>query len=327
MSWLKSRRSKNHAVPGASSPIKDRDGWARFGRVYIIPTKFGAAFAAGAFFMILIGSAYENNLVNLLGFFMMAILFTAMIATHNNIKGIKIARVEAVQGFAGEHFPVSIVVHNSEKSVKSNCDFTVRGYKKIAQYDARAVIPPEGDARLLASFESPERGVHPLRRFALSTTAPFGLFYAWQFQPSDANAIIYPKRQGDLAWSEDAGAVTGQINRTNGAEDYKEHRTYQIGDNLKRADWKAYARGRALLIKDYDEPSGQGLYFDFQRLTLLDDERRLEQLTKWVDLAIQRGQPFTLSLPGKTLGPDKGLVFAHRAWGELARFDRAKGPS
>ena len=312
MSWLKSRRSKI---------------FTRFGRVYIIPTKFGAAFGGGSFLMLMIGAAYENNLVNLLGFFMLAILFTAMIATHNNILGIEISRVETVHGFSGEQFPISIVVHNKTRSPKSNCDFTVRGFKKIAQYDARSVIEPFGDARLLASFESPSRGVHNLKRFSLSTTAPFGLFYAWQIQPSDAVATIYPRRRGDLKWTFSEGPASGNLTRSNGAEDYKQHRTYEAGDNLRRVDWKAFARGRELMTKEFDEPAGQSLHFDFLRLVGVDIETRLEQLTQWIDLATQRGQTFTVQLPGKKIGPDQGLAFAHRTWSELARFKNDEGHS
>lgn len=316
MSWLKSKPSKN-----SQTSSRSRDGWARLGRVYILPTKFGGAFTLGAIFMLLIGSAYQNNLVNLLGFFMLAILFTAMIATHANINGVEITRVESVHGFAGENFPVSIVVKNTGRQPKSNCDFTVRGFKKIAQYDARLIIPPQSDARLLASFEAPARGLHALSRFSLSTTAPFGLFRAWVLLPSEAIATIYPRRLGDLTWNEEPGFDLGQGLRTTGAEDYKEHRAYQTGDNLKRVDWNAFARGRPLMTKEFDEPSGQGLHFDFQKLLALEQEKRLEQIAKWIDLAIQKGIPFTVSLPGQRLGPDRGLGFAHRAWGELARFE------
>ena len=308
MSWLKSKPSRS---------------WARLGRVYIIPTKFGFAFSGGAILMILIGSAYQNNLVNLLGFFMLAILFTAMIATHNNIKGIEISRVETVSGFAGEHFPVSLVVHNSGRNTKSNCDFTIKNFKKIAQYDARAIIPPRGDARLLASFQSPERGVHGLSRFVLSTTAPFGLFYAWQIRTSEAVATIFPRRKGELKWTESTGGEIGHLKRASGAEDFKEHRLYQPGDSLRRVDWLAFARGRQLMSKEFDETAGAGLHFDFQKLRDIETEARLEQLTKWIDLAIQLGQPFTLSIPGKKFGPDQGLAFAHRAWTELAKFPSA----
>lgn len=314
MSWLKSRLSEN-------SVEKLRAKLTRFGRVYILPTRFGLTFTLGAFFMILIGSAYENNLVNLLGFFMLAILFTAMIATHNNIQGLEISRVEATHGFSGEEIPVSLVVQNRTRSSKSNCDFTIKGFEKIAQYDARAVIEAGGDARLLASFKAGSRGLHPLKRFELSTTAPFGLFYAWQFQPSEAVAVVYPRRKGDRTWRATDPSETGKTHRGLGAEDYKEHSPYASGDSLNRVDWKAFARGRDLMTKKFDEPVGEGLLFDYHRLSDASPETRLEQLAQWVDLAVSQGHLFTLTLPKKKLGPDQGLAFAHRAWAELAKFE------
>lgn len=287
-------------------------------RIYIIPTKFGAAYAAGTIFMLLIGAAYQNNLVNLLGFFMLAILFTAMFATNNNLKGVEISRVESVHGFAGETLPISIVVRNRGRNSKSNLEFAVRGLKKSAQYDARMIIPPASDTRLLATFVAPERGRHPLSAFILSTTAPFGLFYSWQIVASEAVATVYPRRIGDRQWSLEIGMSTGDYMRASGAEDYKEHRNYQPGDNLRRVDWQAYARGRGLMTKEFDEAANSGLHFDIHRLSDLPFEKRLEQLSKWIDLSIQKGQPFALSLPHKQLGPDQGLVFAHKAWSELA---------
>ncbi len=289
-------------------------------KVYIIPTKFGAAFATGTVFMLLIGAAYQNNLVNLLGFFMLAILFTAMFATNNNLKGMEISRIESVHGFAGESLPVSIVVRNGGRSSKSNLEFTIRGLKKSAQYDARMIVPPASDTRLLATFEAPERGHLPLSVFILSTTAPFGLFYAWQVAAADAVAIVYPRRIGDRNWSIDVGKSIGEFKRVSGAEDYKEHRNYQQGDNLRRVDWQAYARGRGLFTKEFDETASSGIHFDFTRLGDLPLEKKLQQLSKWVDLAIQKGQPFSLTLPDKRMGPDQGLVFAHKVWTELAGF-------
>jgi uncharacterized protein (DUF58 family) len=291
-------------------------------KIYIIPTKFGAAFAAGTVFMLLIGAAYQNNLVNLLGFFMLAIMFTAMFATNNNLKGVEISRIESVHGFAGETLPISIVVRNRGRKSKSNLEFTVRGLKKSAQYDARMIIPPASDTRLLATFHAPERGRHPLSTFVLSTTAPFGLFYSWQIVATEAVATVYPRRIGDRQWSTDIGKANGEFKRASGAEDYKEHRNYQVGDNLRRVDWQAYARGRGLMTKEFDEASNSGLHFDFHRLGDLPFEKRLEQISKWVDLAIHKGQPFSVSLPDKKLGPDQGLVFAHKAWAELATLKR-----
>lgn len=287
-------------------------------RVYIIPTKFGFAYAAGTVFMILIGAAYQNNLVNLLGFFMLALMFTSMFVTNYNLKGLEISRIESIHGFAGEMLPVSLIVKNNSRKSKFNIEFDVRGLKKSAQYDARAEIAPASDSRLLATFVAPDRGRHEFNRIVLSTTAPFGLFYAWMICPNKAEALIYPRRIGIRNWTESHGVDAGEHKRASGAEDFKEHRNYHPGDNLRRVDWKAYSRGRGLLTKEFDESSQTGLHFDYHRLQAVPFEERLEQLAKWVDLATQKGQPFSISLPNRRMGPDAGLVYAHRVWSELA---------
>lgn len=270
--------------------------------------------------MILIGAAYQNNLVNLLGFFMLAMFFTTMLSTHENVRGIEIVRVENVHGFAGEEMAVSILVRNPTGTPKSNCDFNINGFQKLAQYDARITIGPGQDARLLASFKAPERGVHELSTFVLSTTAPFGLFRAWHYQPFEAKATVYPKRHGDREWTLTATGSDGQLERGVGAEDYREHRSYTNSDNLRRVDWRIYARNRLVLVKEFDEPSGHELKFDYSALGDLQPEARLEQLTQWIDRAQKSGHSFTLTLPGRNIGPQNGLAFAHRAWSELAHF-------
>ncbi len=310
MFWRKFKRSK-------------RSGFRyRYGRVYIIPTKFGALFIGGSLLMLLIGAAYQNNLVNLLGFFMLALMFTAMISTHGNINNIELKNVETVHGFAGESFAVAAIVLNNDNSPKLNCEFSIHGYQKIAQYDARKPIAPQTDGRLLASFHAPERGLHELSLFALSTTAPRGLFKAWQYQPSTAQAVIYPKRTGTLDWKRSSDAAGAGHQYLGGSEDFVEHRTYRDGDSLKRIDWQVYAKGRGLLTKQFDEASQSILCFDFASLPgdTTQDEEKLQQLSKWIDLASRKNETFTLKLPQHTLGPNRGLGFAHQAWSELAKI-------
>lgn len=321
MFWPKSKPSKTKLFGRLANPFR------RYGKVYIVPTAFGFYFLGGSVLMILIGSAYSNNLVNLLGFFMLALCFTAMSATARNVSGIVIARIEKVRGFAGEELPISMVVKNQTANEKSNCDFSIKGLVKINQYDARGVVRGHGELRLVASFKSPLRGFHHFDLVSLATTAPFGLFKAWQYQPVDIDAVIYPERSGIERLPQNAESTSslgGSLSQS-GTEDFLELRGYRAGDNLRRVAWKAFARSGVMLTQEFIDTAPAGLLLDLNSPALqhLPLEGRLKQLSKWIDLAQNQRRPFVLKTD-HAIGPDSGLHFAHRAWTLLAEYPQAR---
>jgi uncharacterized protein (DUF58 family) len=270
--------------------------------------------------VILIGAAYQNNLVNILGFFMLALLFIAMIATHENLKGLRVARLETAAGFSGELMTLKVQVHNSTATSKSGCQFSIREFPMLEASDPRAKAEARTESRLQAGVRAPSRGIYKIERVRLFTTAPFGLFYVWLWQRVDTLVVVYPRRRGDRSWQEsDVGQESSlQASRQPGAEDYSHHSLYQSGESLQRVDWKAHARGRPLLTKHYDEARTSGVRLSYQSLVGLNHEERLEQLSAWVDQATKSGRSFQLTLPDGQVGPDRGLLFAQRAWSLLA---------
>ncbi|HRK08432.1 MAG TPA: DUF58 domain-containing protein [Pseudobdellovibrionaceae bacterium] len=293
---------------------------AQHQRLYIIPTRFGVYFLVASVLVILIGAAYQNNLVNILGFFMLALLFIAMIATHENLKGLRVTRVEPAAGFAGELLTFKVYVHNTTGAPKAGCRFAIREFPISIPSDPRAKIEAQAEARLQAGVRAPSRGLHKVHKIRLYTTAPFGLFYVWLWQTADTQITVYPRRFGDRNWQEaEIGhEASPHASRQPGAEDYSHHSLYQSGESLQRVDWKANARGRPLLTKHYDEARTSGVRLNYQNLVGLDHEQRLEQLSAWVDQATKSGRSFQITLPNGQLGPDRGLAFAQRAWTLLA---------
>lgn len=300
-------------------------GWieermAQHQRLYIVPTRFGMFFLFASVLVILIGAAYQNNLVNILGFFMLALLFIAMIATHENLKGLRVSRVEPAAGFAGEMITLKIHVLNSTGTSKSGCRFEIRDFEMREASDARAKVDAQQEARLMAVVRAKQRGVYQIERVRLFTTAPFGLFYVWLWQKVKSPVTVYPRRLGDRTWQEASVGLEAslQTSRQPGAEDYSHHSPYLAGDSLQRVDWKAHARGRSLLTKHYDEARTSGVRLTYQSLGGLNHEQRLEQLSAWIDQANKTGRSFQLVLPSEQIGPDRGLIFAQRAWTLLA---------
>ena len=70
-------------------------------RIYILPTKFGVAYALTAFAMLLGSMNYNNSLGLALTFLLVGLGLVAMHHCHRNLAGLVIAHVQASEAFAG----------------------------------------------------------------------------------------------------------------------------------------------------------------------------------------------------------------------------------
>jgi uncharacterized protein (DUF58 family) len=98
------------------------------------------------------------------------------------------------------------------------------------------------------------RGVHVVRRASLSTAWPFGLFQACIQATGPASLVVYPAPADLVAWRGGAG---GRGDRPGGLGDAQEMqpsslREYREGDELRRIHWRASARRRVPVVKEYE---------------------------------------------------------------------------
>lgn len=299
----------------------------RKGRIYILPTGFGLLFIGGALMMILVGATYQNNLVNLLAFFMLSLIFIAMVQTHNNLKDVSVEAVEAENGYKDGQHLVTTVLSNSARDPRFNLEFSLRRKPAASIYENTQPLLPKGLVKLKASYPALSRGKYVLDEVKIHTMYPLGLFRAWTWLPNKTTYYVYPKPGGQLPFprgtvgSEDAHVQMA----TKGGEDFAGHRRYENGDSLGHIDWKAKARGRPLLIKEFNEGAPAPITLDWYQLDEeLDTERKLSQLTQWVDEAVRRRAVFGLRIPGRTIQPSQGLQHAQVCLQALAVHERGK---
>lgn len=117
----------------------------------------------------------------------------------------------------------------------------------------------------------------------------------------------------------DGDGARGQTGQRAGLDEWAGLRPFREGDSPRRVDWKAYARGSPLLVREYHDPQGIDRRFDFGALNGLDTERRLSQLARWVVDAHLRGERWSLVLPDATLSTDLGELHRRACLDALAR--------
>lgn len=293
------------------------------GRIYITPTRFGLIYLGGAVAVIVIGAAYANNLANMLAFFMLSLAAVCAVQTYSNLRDVRVEAVETQGGFEGEEFVVEAVLANDSKIARFNLELRLKGAKSKNVYYDSYRISGGSRHRIKASYPAKSRGKYSLSKVRIHSVFPLGMFRAWRWFSTEASYFVYPRPVGELAIPESSssGEADGRTLAHQPGEDFSGHRKYQTGDSLHHVDWKARARGRPLMIKEFNEGTAGAFVLDWSRLEGLETEKRLSQLSRWVEDSRQRGITFGMVIPGAAIPGGQGFSHAVKCWEALASFE------
>ncbi len=183
-------------------------------------------------------------------------------------------------------------------------------------------MPSAGVVRTLAvvaQLPPASRGRYLFHALAVRSSYPFGLIWACRVTVLDLTYYVYPETRGRAEWPETLlGGDDGIASSRRPGDDFFGLRPYVPGESPRHIDWKAYARGRPLSVKEFAGGSGRELHLDAQALAALPLEGRLSQLALWVVNAEQAEIPYGLRLGRIELPPGRGAAHARRALEMLA---------
>jgi uncharacterized protein (DUF58 family) len=285
-------------------------------RIYILPTKFGIAYAIMVFTMLLGSMNYNNSLGFALTFLLTALGLVAMHHCHRNLAGLVIANVQAGEAFAGGSLKLAVGCENP--SAVARCGLRFESLDAVADLP---YVAPGAPALVTLDMATQTRGVLRVDRISVSTGFPLGLFRAWSWVYLPLEAVVYPQPSGTQSpppsVESDRGAL-GLLRR--GDEDFRGFRGYHPGDSPRHIAWKALARGAPLLVKEHAGATRAPLMFELEQVLVRDLESRLSQLCRWILSADSQLQPFGLTLPGMRIAPQNGPPHRRRCLTALALF-------
>jgi uncharacterized protein (DUF58 family) len=288
-------------------------------RIYILPTRLGVAFGAMIFAMLLGGMNYNNSLGLGLTFLLASLGLVTMHHAHGTLAGVRLRLLEAVPGFVGSDVRFRLLLEHASNVARPALEI---GLTRDEPGKVTTDLPPRGSNEATLVLPALQRGRVALERFIVSTSHPFGLFRAWAVVHPAYSAIAWPRPAAramppPLTATDTGGAQSGAI----GAEDFAGLRPFQVGDSLRRVAWKAYARGQGLYTKQFAGTDVVSHVFDYESLTGLPLESRLEQLCRWVLDAHDRGEAYALRLPGTSIETNVGPAHRERCLNALALFE------
>jgi uncharacterized protein (DUF58 family) len=238
-----------------------------------------------------------NNLLFLVLSFLTGSLFVGFFVGSACLKKLDVKMRFPETIFAGEPTPIIVSLHNRkwlfptfsvitevrgrdrEKSALAdeiNELLPARWAEKLTRppivkhtLDYFVFVPRRGAIENKAEHVFPRRGRFVIRDFELSTRFPFGFFrHRRRLSAQEAEITIFPRLISIEKELEDLPLEVGKLvaNKRGMGQDLLALRDYQPMDDLRRVDWKATARTRRLIVREFSAE-------DDKRITIFFDTR------------------------------------------------------
>jgi uncharacterized protein (DUF58 family) len=287
----------------------------RRGRIYILPTGLGAAFAAMLVAMLLGSLNYANNLSLALTFMLGALGVAAMHACHRNLEALVVRAAGVEPPFAGGEAAFRFELANPGRAPRIDLEASAPSTAGHASVEAGS------EAVIELRVPTRRRGSIVLDRVEIATRFPYGLFRAWAVLHPGLVCLVYPRPADGAPPPPLAPALAGGGVARRGEDDFAGLKDYHPGDPPRHIAWKAYARAGELLVKEFSGESEPVPVFDLADAPGADLESRLSVLARWIVDASVRGLTFGLRLPGEEIAPEPGETQRKRCLAAIARFE------
>jgi uncharacterized protein (DUF58 family) len=212
-----------------------------------------------------------NNLLFLVLSVLVAALFVSLLAAQVSLRDLVVSARFPDHIFAGEPSPVVVKIHNMKRFLPSfSIMVEARGPEEAKDLEKQswfhrvrfkkrtlgycAYIPHRAGVEQKVEQMFPERGHELITGFELSTKFPFGFFRHRRRLPTrNVDIIIFPKTK---PISDELHLLPMQAGRLisskrGAGHDLYSMRDYQPQDDLRHIDWKATARARRLIVREF----------------------------------------------------------------------------
>jgi len=285
------------------------------------PTGYGVLFGVVVAAMTLGSVNYNNNLGLLLAFLLGGMAMASLLHTYKNLTGLQILSMTARPVFAGETAAYELQVC-AETLPNRSISFSFPQSEIVFQ-DIITRLP----RRLSLRIPTDQRGWHNPGPLRIETRYPFGLFRTTAHVAAGVRCLVYPKPMAGPFSAVQNGAPAGSEGEKElpGMDDFKGLQPYLPGEPVEHIYWKAFSRGQGLQIKQFVEPAGTLIVFDWHAVKGASVEHKLSRLCGAVLKAHRFKLFYGLNLPGTSIRPDAGNMHRQQCLKALALFQPSVG--
>jgi uncharacterized protein (DUF58 family) len=297
--------------------------------IFIFPAKFGLLFLSLCLLLFVLGTNYQNNLMLLLCYFLLAIFLVNLLASYINFARIDLQIGKCPEVFVGDnlqiplwlnanndshnlatssttgrlHFKYQTNQHTSTKNTKFQHD------QQSTEVDADALTNP-----IHLSQTCYQRGKLTLSRVTVQSFYPLGLYRCWTHLAFIHEITVFPKPipceiQLHISDHHRAKKSGGIVNVQAGHDDFSHLKAYQVGEPLNHVAWKQLAKGRGMVSKQFSSMSNHigwlKLSAEYKKKAL-SSSTMLDKITLDKELGELCYQVIELSRTQRTFGLDLG---------------------
>jgi uncharacterized protein (DUF58 family) len=238
-----------------------------------------------------------NNLLFLVLSVMIAALFVSLLAAQASLRDLVVSARFPDHIFAGEPAPVVVTIQNKKRLPSFSITVEARGPRDAEELEKQSwfyrirfkkralayytYIPRRAGAEQKAEQTFPERGHELITGFELSTKFPFGFFrHRRRLSTRKVDIIIFPKTEPISDQLHLLPMNAGRLisSRRGAGHDLHSLRDYHPQDDLRHIDWKATARVRRLIVREFtsEDERRVNVWLDTKLFQVKDEETKQE---------------------------------------------------
>jgi len=286
------------------------------------PNRHTLALAAILVGMWYAGAAQQNGGAYLLAFLIVSMAAVSWLHAKANLRGLHLEASVIPPTREGEPARVPLVLSVKDGRAPQGVEITARGVQQAIFIDRLSLDQP---LRVELRVPATQAGREPSITVVARSHYPLGFFTASRVIEIQQSRLVLPRAAGDLplpavqeeSTSSDAESSATTVGSHVEGDDFAGVREWQPGDSLRHIDWKAFARGRPLMVKQWSGAPAGLVWLNWEELHLPANERP-GQLARWVDEAEQNRLRYGLRLPNRVIKPGQGEAHRLRCLESLA---------
>lgn len=269
------------------------------------------------------GAVQNNGAAYLLCFLTAVLAAMSWLRARQNLRGLQVNLRQVASGQAGGLMKLPLDFQTTQAESVWAVEVLVAG--ESGRWSFIEQISNGQNVRLALPIKAPEAGADASLRLRVRSSYPLGLFSAEREIVLTNTRRIHPRPEGTLPLPEpdrSLGAESVAAIQTGGrpgreGDDFAGVREWQPGDSLRHVDWRAVARGRPLMVKQWASGAGSAVTLDWSSLPLAENEKG-GQIARWIEECEASGVPYALRLLGVEIPVNLGPPHARQCLDALA---------